>query len=424
MASAASIEILDLRHFAAPVLRPVLEVEGELWKQRLHWDYHTSSRLLMQYLDSHMLPGYAALEAGRIAGYTFCVYEESKAVIGDVFALPNPPSGGSAAHGLRPAFSRQIPASALEIEKTLLRHLFELLMNSPHVDRIESQLLLHPSGAHAEVFREAGFQVSPRLFMVRHLNGLWDLPRVDLPGDLEMRPWRDEDLVPASRLITAAYRDHPDSVINDQYRSSQGSQRFLHNIVRYAGCGIFSAQVSFVVFQRGSQELAALVLGSRVVRRAATSPSSASIPATAAAAWPASCSPRPPTTSCTRASAKSPSPSPSPTPTPSLFIAPRALPARIASTPLSGSAKARLEEFVKTIRESEIGSLRDELDAGWVFRVFSIQVSTQIWVPHPRRVFVSAARVRDRRCPDRIHMGRKLSKSLVLTRSERSHPSC
>jgi ribosomal protein S18 acetylase RimI-like enzyme len=264
MASAASIEILDLRHFAAPVLRPVLEVEGELWKQRLHWDYHTSSRLLMQYLDSHMLPGYAALEAGRIAGYTFCVYEESKAVIGDVFALPNPPSGGSAAHGLRPAFSRQIPASALEIEKTLLRHLFELLMNSPHVDRIESQLLLHPSGAHAEVFREAGFQVSPRLFMVRHLNGLWDLPRVDLPGDLEMRPWRDEDLVPASRLITAAYRDHPDSVINDQYRSSQGSQRFLHNIVRYAGCGIFSAQVSFVVFQRGSQELAALVLGSRV----------------------------------------------------------------------------------------------------------------------------------------------------------------
>ena len=42
----------------------------------------------MQYLDNHMLPGYAALASGRVVGYVFCVYEETKAVIGDVFALP------------------------------------------------------------------------------------------------------------------------------------------------------------------------------------------------------------------------------------------------------------------------------------------------------------------------------------------------
>ena len=42
MASGVSIEILDLRHFAAPMLRPVLDAEGELWKQRLHWDYRPS----------------------------------------------------------------------------------------------------------------------------------------------------------------------------------------------------------------------------------------------------------------------------------------------------------------------------------------------------------------------------------------------
>ena len=29
----------------------------------------------------------------------------------------------------------------------LLRHLFETLQNSPQVDRIESQLLLHPAGS-------------------------------------------------------------------------------------------------------------------------------------------------------------------------------------------------------------------------------------------------------------------------------------
>jgi ribosomal protein S18 acetylase RimI-like enzyme len=65
-------------------------------------------------------------------------------------------------------------------------------------------------------------------------------------------------------LIAEAYRDHPDSVINDQYRSIQGSQRFLHNIVRYSGCGVFSPQVSHVVVNRQTRQLVALILGSRV----------------------------------------------------------------------------------------------------------------------------------------------------------------
>src|SRR6516225_8816948 len=99
MASGVSIEVLDLRHFAAPLLRPLLDAEGDLWRRRLHWDYRTSAKLLMQYLDSHMLPGYVAMEAGHVTGYAFCVYEESKAVIGDVFALSGrqiePPPGPS-----------------------------------------------------------------------------------------------------------------------------------------------------------------------------------------------------------------------------------------------------------------------------------------------------------------------------------------
>jgi ribosomal protein S18 acetylase RimI-like enzyme len=257
MASNGSIEILDLRHFAAPILRPVLDAEGELWRQRLHWDYRTSTKLLMQYLDSHMLPGYVALEDGQVSGYVFCVYEETKAVIGDVFALPSAPT-----NPLSPL--RANPASAHNIEETLLKHLLETLLNSPQVDRIESQLLLHPSGVHAEQFLGAGFQLYRRLFLVQPLQGLWNPPRVDLPHELEMRTWRDDDLSPASRLICEAYRDHPDSLINDQYRSTHGSQRFLHNIVRYSGCGVFAPQISHVVVERRSKDLVALVLGSRV----------------------------------------------------------------------------------------------------------------------------------------------------------------
>ncbi|HKD61423.1 MAG TPA: GNAT family N-acetyltransferase [Terracidiphilus sp.] len=256
MAAGVTLEILDLRHFAAPVLRPVLDAEGEVWSKRLHWDYRASARLLMQYLDNHLLPGYAALESGQVTGYAFCVYEETKAVIGDVFAMPgqSPELDGAKAG----------PEPAREIEETLLRHLFETLLNSPQVDRIESQLLLHPSGTHEEVFRESGFELFRRHFMVQQLEGHWSRPRLDLPAGLELRPWRDEDLSAASRLIASAYSGHPDSLINDQYRSVHGSLRFLHNIVRYSGCGVFSSQVSHVVAERNSHDLAALVLGSRV----------------------------------------------------------------------------------------------------------------------------------------------------------------
>jgi len=264
MATGVSIEILDLRHFAAPVLRPVLDAEGEIWKQRLHWDYRTSSKLLMQYLDSHMLPGYAALEGGQVTGYAFCVYEETKAVIGDVFALNCNPVASLEASASGVSVDGQLPASAHEIEHTLLRHLFETLVHSPQVDRIESQLLLHPSGVHSAAFLAAGFKLFRRLFMVQVLRNLWNQPRVELPRGLEMRPWRDDDLTPAGLLIAEAYRDHPDSVINDQYRSIQGSQRFLHNIVRYSGCGVFSPQVSHVVVNRQTRQLVALILGSRV----------------------------------------------------------------------------------------------------------------------------------------------------------------
>ena len=99
-------------------------------------------------------------------------------------------------------------------------------------------------------FREAGFEVFRRLFLVQSLAGRWSQPHAHLPSNLELRPWREADLAPAARLICEAYRGHPDSLINDQYRSVHGSMRFLNNIVHYAGCGSFVSQASHVVVDR------------------------------------------------------------------------------------------------------------------------------------------------------------------------------
>jgi ribosomal protein S18 acetylase RimI-like enzyme len=261
--SGVSYEVLDLRHFMGRSLRPLLEAEERVWTARLHWDYHPSAKLLLQYLDSRMLPGYAAVDSnpgsgpGRVAAYAFCVYEDTKAVVGDVFADPDIEQWNPQAT----SFAGQ---TALEIEETLLHHLLETLQHSPHVNRIESQLLVHPSGRHEASFRTAGFDLFRRLFMTRSLEGFDQWARIELPVGFEMRTWRDDDMQAASRLISECYNGHPDSYINDQYRTPIGSLRFLQNIVRFSGCGTFSSSVSHLVFERGSREPVALMLGSRV----------------------------------------------------------------------------------------------------------------------------------------------------------------
>ncbi len=88
MTNAIQPEILDLRHFAASALRPLLEQESRLWADRIRWDYRNSIELLLGYFDQRSLPGYVALTQGKVTGYVFCVYEGSKAIVGGAFASP------------------------------------------------------------------------------------------------------------------------------------------------------------------------------------------------------------------------------------------------------------------------------------------------------------------------------------------------
>ena len=257
--SVVPLTILDLRHFSAESIRPILEAENRVWSELLQWDYRASSTLLLRYLEARVLPGFVALENGRVVGYTFCVYEEHKAVIGDLFALADSAGG----------------RSQTEIETALLGHLLEMLKNSPGVDRIESQLLLHAHAVHAETFREAGFSLYQRNFMERPLYQR-DAAEPDsmalrarqaaLPASrgLTLRTWEEGDFQPAGSLIAKSYEGHLDATINDQYRSVGGSLRFLHNIIRFPGCGAFDPEASLALVDRMTGALTGLVLCSKV----------------------------------------------------------------------------------------------------------------------------------------------------------------
>lgn len=230
----AQLEILDLRHFSAAQLRPLLRDEAERWQRRLHWDYTRASTMLLDYLDSRILPGFVALQGGHIVGYAFCVCEGAKAVIGDVYAF------GETESTVNP------------ICDTLLYHLLELVQATPGVDRVESQLLMFPDGALCETFRACGFVSFPRCFMLRdleaHPSGMdTDLGSLHPGRSLILQAWQPEFYEGTAQLIHRCYANHMDAGINDQYRTLHGAQRFLHNIIRFPGCGVFDPENSWVL---------------------------------------------------------------------------------------------------------------------------------------------------------------------------------
>lgn len=243
----SGVEILDLRHFSAQHLRPLLDHETRMWYQLMSWDYRSSADMILRYIDSKILPGYAAVENGRVGGYAFFVYEGSKGVVGDLYADQ----------------SIQLEDGPGAVERLLAVHVIETLQQSPGVHRIEAQLLPHESGTLSPTFVQEGFRQFPRLFMALPLSQNLRT-QVTPAADIEFRRWGEQDFQPAATVITAAYRNHIDSEINDQYRSLNGALRFLNNIVRFPGCGLFDGQASFVAYNRFTRAIVGVLLCSRV----------------------------------------------------------------------------------------------------------------------------------------------------------------
>ena len=243
----SGVEILDLRHFSSQHLRPLLEHETRMWHQLMSWDYRSSADMILRYIDSKILPGYAAVDNGRVGGYAFFVYEGSKGVVGDLYADQ----------------SIRLADGPGAVERLLAVHVIETLQQSPGVHRIEAQLLPHESGTLSPTFIREGFRQFPRLFMALPL-GHNLRTQVFPAADIEFRRWVEQDFQPAATVITAAYRNHIDSEINDQYRSLNGALRFLNNIVRFPGCGLFDGNASFVAYNRFTRAIVGVLLCSRV----------------------------------------------------------------------------------------------------------------------------------------------------------------
>ena len=222
MASAMALpretgQLVGLRSLNSGHLGALLEEETRSWREELDWDFARSADLVRRYVDMRGLHGAAILEDGAAIGYCYYVVEEAKGLIGDMYVMREHRS--------------------VERENSLLgRAVFEISAY-PRVERAESQLMLLPWAAGRAA--PAWAREHDRNFMRIDLTSA-RLDQNDVRKLCYFERWSDHYMEAAARLIQAAYAGHLDGTVNDQYRSVEGSRRFLQSIIQYPGCGVFS----------------------------------------------------------------------------------------------------------------------------------------------------------------------------------------
>jgi ribosomal protein S18 acetylase RimI-like enzyme len=254
------MSMVDLRQTSSRQIAPLLDEEARRWREELHWDYRASLELIKKFVDARSLAGSVVLQDGQVAGYTFYVREEHKALLGGLFVSSRWP---------------QLP-----LAQGLLDDVLQTLRGLPRIERIEAQLI--PFGFDlSESLAAHGFCLYPRQFMLLDLRAR---SHQVAPGEnlapavrsapaaisgLRLERWDDRYFAACARLIQLAYANHTDGEINDQYRSESGALKFLKNIILLPGCGQFQPQASFVLRPPHSHELTGVVLTSMVAPRVA-----------------------------------------------------------------------------------------------------------------------------------------------------------
>lgn len=236
------LRIEELRHTSSRQMERLFAEERDHWLEELHWDYRPSLQLISKFIDAKTLAGHAAFSGDEAVGYGFYIVEESKGLIGGLYASPR--------------------HDAAEIGKQILDEMLASMRAAPGLRRVEAQLM--PFGAPLDhAFVGQRFRLHPRQFMLLPLKE-WTGDATPLPSGLRLERWDDRYFEPCARLIQAAYAGHVDSEINDQYRSEAGALRFLKNIILLPGCGQFRPEASMIVRPPSSDRLVAVVLTSCV----------------------------------------------------------------------------------------------------------------------------------------------------------------
>lgn len=243
----SEVDLIPLSQVEPEDLKSLMDLEERVWLDELDWDYAPIRRILANFYDQRLLPGFVAVRARKPFAYLYFLTSRTKGMIGTVFATG---------------------PGAQQATETILSRAIECLKETRTVRRIEAQILPLGGIDLTSIFVAHGFD-----FFLRHYLELDLLScNIETPGSgVSIIPWDISYAKDCAEVGYRSYRNGVDAVICADYGSVINCESYIHSLVETPGCGIFLPDSSFIALD-GRRTACGFILTSQLSRSAAMIP--------------------------------------------------------------------------------------------------------------------------------------------------------
>ncbi len=229
------ISLLNQTHFL-----PLLDEEEEAWLSDLGWDYSPIRQILVSFIRQKLLPGYGAVNENGLMGYTYFLVNQSKGIIGSIYAAQASPSQ--------------------EIIENLLSLTLAALKDNPQIKRVEAQIMPFNGVHFTPIFNRHGYSYYTRYYLDLDLN---NYRSAECVPEEKLVSWDSAYLRLAAEMTALSYHDQTDAILCEDYRTAAGCESYLRSLIENPGCGYFMPEASFMYLD-DQQNPCGFVIGCRI----------------------------------------------------------------------------------------------------------------------------------------------------------------
>jgi ribosomal protein S18 acetylase RimI-like enzyme len=223
----SALHVVDLSAVRPDELEQLWQDEAQLWHERLCWTIADPLYWLQRMVERGAISGKILRKGTQAAGYACYVVVGALGVISRLVISP------------------ECDAHAAEM---LIRETVGALRRTG-VSRIEGSFIAADSTTLPQVFERLDFQTYWREFLRRPLYPAGGYQA--LPQHVYLEEWRNSNLQEAASVMRAAYEGGVDAELNEYYRSVDGCEVVLGDILNQGACGNPVVRASVIGRHRG-----------------------------------------------------------------------------------------------------------------------------------------------------------------------------
>jgi len=220
----STLKYLPISYLDEASILPLMAEEEKVWFSDLGWDYSAVRQILVSFIRQKLLPGYVAVADNAPIAYTYFLVNQSKGIVGALFALKH--------------------AQAQDAADELLSLTASCLKETQSIRRVEAQLMPFNGLNLTPAFVKHGFSHTERYYLELDLSN--HRKKVELPASIKIVPWDSSLLERAADMTLLSYQDQADAEICEDYRTQTGCESYLRSLVENPGCGFFMPEASFI----------------------------------------------------------------------------------------------------------------------------------------------------------------------------------